>query len=89
MAVQIVEVESKKQKIDFINFEWKINKNLPNWISPLRLSRKDILNTKKNPFYQHAEIVLFLAYQNGKIAGRIAAITNQNFNDFHEDNSGF
>ena len=32
---------------------------------------------------------LFLAHKDGKIAGRIAAITNENHNKFHEDNLGF
>lgn len=30
-----------------------------------------------------------LAHKNGKIVGRIAAITNRNYNDFHNDKTGF
>ncbi|HEM48678.1 MAG TPA: N-acetyltransferase [Caldithrix sp.] len=89
MAVNIVPVINSKQKKQFINFEWTVNKSTPNWISPLRTERIKVLNTKKNPFYSHAEIQLFLAYNNDKITGRIAAITNQNYNNFQNDNAGF
>ena len=32
---------------------------------------------------------MFLAYNDGKLSGRIAAVTNANYNDFHKDESGF
>ena len=89
MAVQVRPVTSSKQKKQFIDFEWTVNKNTKNWISPLRMERAKVLDTKKNPFYSHAEIQLFLAYKDDKIAGRIAAITNKNYNDFQNDNAGF
>lgn len=89
MAVSIIPVSNAKQKKQFINFEWTVNKNTPNWISPLRVERIKVLDTKKNPFYAHAEIQLFLAYKEDRLAGRIAAITNKNYNDFQRDNAGF
>lgn len=89
MAVNIITVSSSKEKKQFIDFEWEVNKNTPNWISPLRMERFKVLDTKKNPFYSHSEIQLFLAYKDNKLAGRIAAITNQNYNDFQQDNAGF
>ncbi len=89
MAIEIIPVKTSKQKKLFLDFEWKVNKNTPNWISPLYIERKKILNTKKNPFYQHSEIELFLAFKNGRLSGRIAAVTNENYNKFHNDRAGF
>jgi hypothetical protein len=43
----------------------------------------------KNPFFLHAKAKYFLAKQNGKLSGRIAAIVNQRHNEFHKDNIGF
>ena len=59
MAVTIIPVSNSKQKKQFINFEWTVNKNTPNWISPLRMERSKVLDMEKNPFYTHAEIQLF------------------------------
>jgi len=89
MAVEVKPVRSAKEKKLFIDLEWQMNKSTPNWVSPLRMERKKILDTKKNPFYQHAEIELFIAYKDGRPAGRIAAITNENHNIFHNDRAGF
>lgn len=89
MTVQVKEAKTGREIKQFIDFEWTINRNLSGWVSPLRISRHEILDKKKNPFYQHAEIALFMAVKDGQPVGRIAAITNQNYNDFQKDNSGF
>jgi len=89
MAIKIVPVRTSKQKKLFIDYEWQANRDTKNWVSPLRMERNVLLDTKKNPFWTHAEMEMFLAYDNDKLVGRIAAITNANYNDFHKDKSGF
>jgi GNAT superfamily N-acetyltransferase len=46
---------------------------------------KEKIDKNKNPFFEHAEMELFLAYKNGEITGRIAAILDRNFNDFQDE----
>ena len=87
--IEIKKVESNKVLMQFIKMQWDIYKDDPNWVPPLIMDRKKLLDKNKNPFFQHAEMELFLAYKDGNIAGRIAAITNENHNKFHEDNLGF
>jgi len=82
-------VRSKKDLITFIKMPWKIYKNDPHWVPPLIYDRKKILNKKKNPFFQHSEMELFLAEKNGEIIGRIAAIKNDLHNKHHNDKVGF
>ena len=50
---------------------------------------REALDTKRNPFYQHADVQLFLAERDGRAVGRIAAIENRAHNRFHEDSIGF
>ncbi len=87
--VTIKPVENRKELMQFIKLVWKINANDPNWVPPLIMDRLKVLNKKKNPFFKHAEAEYFLAYRDGEVVGRIAAITNQMHNDFHKDNIGF
>ena len=89
MAIEIIPVRTAKQQKSFIDYEWQANSNTEHWISPLRMERNVLLNKKKNPFWSHADIEMFLAYNNGTLSGRIAAITNDNHNDFHKDKTGF
>ena len=82
-------VTNEVDKMKFIKFPWKIYKNNPNWVPPLIFDVKNNLDTKKNPFYSHSKIELFLAFKEGELCGRIAAIINDNHNKFHEDKVGF
>lgn len=87
--VVINRVTNEVDKMKFIKFPWKIYKNYPNWVPPLIFDVKNNLDSRKNPFYQHSRIELFLAYHGSEIVGRIAGIINDNHNKFHEDKVGF
>lgn len=82
-------VEDDGYKKKFIEFPYELYKGNDYWVPPLRFDVKNNLDTVKNPFYQHAKIAMWLAYKDGEIAGRIAAITNESHNKFYNDNVGF
>ncbi|MFO7444908.1 MAG: hypothetical protein R6W90_01015 [Ignavibacteriaceae bacterium] len=88
-SITISTVSSKSDIMKFIKFQWKIYKRDEHWVPPLIMDRKKLLDKEKNPFYKHAETELFLAYKDGKIAGRIAAIKNDLHNQHHNDKTGF
>jgi GNAT superfamily N-acetyltransferase len=46
---------------------------------------KEKLDKKKNPFFEHAEVELFLAYKGGVLNGRVAAIIDENHNKIHNE----
>jgi GNAT superfamily N-acetyltransferase len=88
--VRIRKVENEADKMRFIKLPWQLYKGNEYWVPPLIFDVRNNLNTRKNPFYKHAEIELFLAEEDdGKLVGRIAAIKNYNHNKFHEDKAGF
>lgn len=88
--VKIKKVDNENDKMRFIKFPWQIYKGNNYWVPPLLFDVRNNLNTKKNPFYKHSEIELFLAEkEDGTLAGRIAAIKNDNHNKFHNDKAGF
>ena len=89
MSVSIVTVKSQADIDTFIDAQWLFYKNDPNFVPPLKMDRKKLLNKKVNPFYKHAEMELFLAKRNGAIVGRIGAIVNWNHNKIHNDKVGF
>jgi hypothetical protein len=87
--VIIEEISTKKELAHFIKLPWQIYKGDPNWVPPLIMERKEFLDRKKNPFFQHADVVFYLAKQNGKTVGRIAGIVNYNHIKTHQENAGF
>ncbi|WP_340198737.1 GNAT family N-acetyltransferase [Ascidiimonas sp. W6] len=74
--VTIKEVSDKKDLDAFVKFQFSLYKNSPYWIPPIIKDEKAIFDKEKNPIYKDAEAHLFLAYKDGKIVGRIAAIIN-------------
>jgi hypothetical protein len=88
MTVEIIEVKSKKQLQNFIQFPGQLYKGDPYFVPALYLSEEWILS-KKNPFLHHSQITLFLAKENKKTVGRIAAIYNKTHLEVYNDNTGF
>jgi GNAT superfamily N-acetyltransferase len=90
-TLEIREVCGKKGIKQFIDVTWKLydQKTYPQWVPPLRMSVHEALDTEKNPFYKRAAIQMFIAERDGKVVGRIAAIQNDGYTEFHQENVGF
>lgn len=88
-AVTIRPVRSKADERRFVDFIYDHYRGYEHWVAPLRLERHKLIDTRKNPFYRHAERELFLAERDGRIVGRIGAIVNQSHNRHHRDRVGF
>lgn len=74
--IRIKEVVSKSDLKKFITFPFSLYKDSPYWVPPLIRDEMETFDRKKNPVFEHAEAWFFLAYKNGKVAGRIAAMIN-------------
>ncbi|HBC47481.1 MAG TPA: hypothetical protein DCZ43_10575, partial [candidate division Zixibacteria bacterium] len=89
MSLDVFSLNSKRDFNDFIKLPWQIYKGNPYWVPPLISEIKEILDLQKNPFWEHARRELFIARQDGKVVGRIAAIIDDTHNSFHEEKTGF
>jgi hypothetical protein len=90
MSVEVRPVQSRAERRAFVRFPWNIYPGrYPAWVPPLLSEERKRIDPKKNPFFEHGAVQLFLGYQGGKLAGRIAAIENRLHNEFHGDNVGF
>ena len=72
-SVTVRPVRGKEDLRAFLDVPFALYAKDPNWVAPLYLERLEHLDPKKNPYYQHAEVELFLAFRNGKPVGRISA----------------
>jgi GNAT superfamily N-acetyltransferase len=82
-------VRNRRELKQFILFPWKVYKGDPNWVPPLIVDMKEMLDKKKNPFFLHSDAEFFLARRDGEVVGRIAAIQNNRHNEFHKEKTGF
>ncbi len=84
-----MKVDNEVLKNKFIKLPWKLYNGNNNWVPPLIFDVRNNLDTKKNPFYQHSKLEMWLAEKDGIFSGRIAAIINDNHNILHNDKVGF
>jgi hypothetical protein len=89
ITIEAIDLNKKSDKKRFVDFDFEIYKEYPLWVAPLRMDINERLNPKKHPFYLNGQIHCFVALKNGKIAGRIAAIDNNKYNEFHSSKVGF
>jgi GNAT superfamily N-acetyltransferase len=87
--VEIKPVQSRKELGQFIDFPHDLYKDDPCYVPELFIAQRDLLTPGKHPFHDHNTIQLFLAWRNGKIVGRIAAIQNNSHNEFNNAQDGF
>ena len=87
--ITITKVASRSDLMRFIKLPFTLYKNDPYWVAPLIMEQKSFFNPKKNPYYEHSEVQLFLAMKGKQVVGRISAQTNTQHNKFHEDKVGF
>lgn len=78
--IDIVEVKTKKQLKEFIEFPNELYKDNKYYIPSFFSDEKNHLDYKKNPIRDYSKIVLYLAYKENEIVGRIAGIINYAFN---------
>lgn len=86
---QVLRVETKRQLKAFIDFPHALYKDDPHYVPELYIAQKDLLTPGKHPFHEHSTLQLYLAYQDGNVVGRIAAILNNNHNTFNNAKDGF
>ena len=72
MSIAIREITTNRGLRRFISFPFRLYKNHPYWVPPLRLEEYNTLHWKRNPAFEHSEARYWLAYKDGRPAGRIA-----------------
>lgn len=87
--IAIKQVTTKAELASFIDFPHELFEGDKNYVPELHIAQRDVLTPGKHPFHNHSTIQPFLAIDNGKIKGRIAAILNNNHNAFSNRKDGF
>ena len=79
--LEIRPVTSRRDLCRFIDFANDLYKDSPYWCPPLYFDELNVFDRKKNPAMEFCDYQLFMAYKDGKVVGRIAAIINYKANE--------
>ena len=77
MSVTVKRVESRKELREFVKFPLRLYKGCPYYVPNLYLDEMNTLDEKKNPMCKYSKFAKFLAYKDGEVVGRVAAIINE------------
>ncbi|MGD8979547.1 MAG: acyl-CoA N-acyltransferase, partial [candidate division WOR-3 bacterium] len=87
--ISVVRVENDSQLKQFIDFPYQLYKGNKYWVPPLKRDVYHLFDPAENPFWEHSERELYLAFRNQHLVGRIAAIVDQNYVEFWKENTGY
>ena len=87
-GVTVEKVSGRADLKKFIRLPHRIYAGDRMWIPPLDADVRNVLSPS-HPFHRHAEVACFLALRSGRPVGRIAAIHNRTYVDFHGEPVGF
>lgn len=77
----IKRITTQKELKDFVRFNYHMYKDCPNAVPDFLEDTLNGFNPKKNAAFEFCESDYFLAYRDGEIVGRVAAIINNRANN--------
>ena len=86
MTIQPVETAGQLRR--FIDVPYRLYRDHPHWVPPLRSDERVRLTPGKNPFFEHGDAVYYLAVEGDHVLGRIAASVDRNHDALHGERQG-
>jgi hypothetical protein len=81
MSIEIRPVRTRSELKKFVNFPEKLYRHNPYYVPPLVFDQLDTLDQEKGAAQEFCDSELYLAYKDGELAGRVAAIVNHKANE--------
>lgn len=89
-TTRVIPVAGRRDLERFIRLPERLYRGSRHWVAPLRIERRRFLDPRTNPFFEHADVRLFMAVApDGVVRGRVAAIVNHAHLAHHHDAVGF
>ena len=82
-TIEKTDTSNKAQVRQFVRLPYRLYAGHQQWVPPLFIDAETQLNRDKHPFYEHSDADFFIALRDGRLVGRIAALENRRFNEYH------
>jgi len=73
---QVRPITTRRELRAFVRFPWWVYRGDPNWVPPLISERLAYLDPTRGPFYEHADVALFMARRGRQVVGTVAAFVD-------------
>jgi hypothetical protein len=86
--IEVTELRGRRDRNRFVDLPYRLHRNDPSWVPPLRQDVHRLLDRRRNPFFDHGEACFWLAWRDGVTVGRISAQINHLHLETHRDETG-
>jgi hypothetical protein len=73
VTLSIRPVLTKRDRRIFVDLPFRLYRDDPNWVPPLKGEALGLITPEKNGWFSHAKAQLFLAEEGGRVVGRVSA----------------
>jgi len=85
MAVEIREVQSRKDSRTFIYLPEKIHAGQANWVHPIYMDDRKFFDKTKNKAFTYCDTIMLLATRGDQCVGRVMGIINYRYNEHRNE----
>jgi hypothetical protein len=82
--VILIDTSDKKQANEFIDLPYRLYRDHPQWVPPIRSDIELMLNREKHPFHEHSHADFFLCKRGDRVVARASVMENKLFNEYHQ-----
>jgi hypothetical protein len=86
--IEVTALRGRRDRNRFVDLPYRLYRDDPNWVPPLRRDMHRLLDRRRNPFFDHGEACFWLAWRDGVPVGRISAQINHLHLATHRDETG-
>src|SRR5260370_11139699 len=86
--IEVAALRGWRDRNRFVDLPYRLHRNDPNWVPPLRRDMHRLLDRSPHPFFDHREACFWLAWRDGVPVGRISAQINRLHLETHRDETG-
>ena len=84
MRVRKLDTTNKADRKAFIDLPYRLYRNHPYWVPPLKSDLQYAMDRERYPFYEHSTADFFVAEQDGEVVGRVCLAENRNYNAYKD-----
>lgn len=89
MQVFSIDLDRGEDVRRFLRLPFRLYASTPQWVPPLEMDARLMLNPRKHPFYQHSAAAFFIVEVNGRDVGRLAVLDNRAYNEYNHSRTAF
>ncbi|HEY3310066.1 MAG TPA: hypothetical protein VGK00_00365 [Anaerolineales bacterium] len=89
MLTYQIDPAQKKDTQLFLELPFRLYSGNRQWVPPLDVEARMVLDKKRHPFYRHSEAAFFVCMHENRLVGRLAVLNNKRYNEYNHSQMAF